>query len=183
MLSPRIENVYNGFLSIKKALFSVMEMSNKYSPPCQTMEYMERGDAVSMLVKRGDEFVVIKQFRIGNFIRHGENSSYSNPAGMIDRNETPMDAAVRELKEELGVEPTFIENLGTFFPSCGGSTEQITFFYVEVDEGCHIRPQDSEVHDWDFITEKQYREMIRNNEFKSMQMATAFLLAEEKWCF
>lgn len=182
-LKLRTESAYEGFLAIKKAIFHPISMLSRKSPPSQTMEYMERGDSVSVLVKRGDEFVILKQFRIGNFIREGEASVYSNVAGMVDKGETPKEAALRELSEELGVVPSLIEELGIYYPSAGGSTERMTFFFAEIPSSAYPNPKDREIHSWELVSEKEYRTMIVENKITSMQMVTAFLLAEEKWYF
>ncbi len=56
------------------------------------------------------------------------------PAGMIDRDETPADAAIRELREETGIAvgPEALREVGTFYPTLGGSTEKVTAFIVDV---------------------------------------------------
>ena len=183
LMNPRIETAYNGFLGIKRAFFSSLDMLRKDAPPSQVMEYMERGDSVSVLVQQGKDFIVLKQFRIGNFIREDETSVYSNVAGMVDSGETASEAAIRELKEELGVEPCYIEELGTYYPSAGGTTERMTFFFAKISEDAVPNPQEKEIHDWSKISEKEYRRLVTSGEMKSMQSVTAFLLAEEKWCF
>lgn len=182
-MKPRIETAYSGFLTIKKAFFHTVDLIRKDNPPSQIMEYMERGDSVSVLVRQGKDFIILKQFRIGNFIREEEASVFSNVAGMVDEGETPAQAALRELQEELGVKPLRIEELGTFYPTSGGSTERMTFFFAEIHPSVEPNPQDREIHKWLRISEKEYRTMIVKNQITSMQMATAFMLAEEKYCF
>lgn len=72
--------------------------------------------------------VVIKEFRysINNYI-------YSLPAGLIDKNETPLDAAKRELEEEIGATIINIEKSeNTTFPSVGMSDENLENYVSEV---------------------------------------------------
>jgi hypothetical protein len=56
------------------------------------------------------------------------------PAGMIDKGETAADAALRELREETGivVDATALREVGTFYPTLGGSTEKVTAFIIDV---------------------------------------------------
>ena len=59
------------------------------------------------VVVRGDDVVVIKPVRSGN---HGE--VWALPKGHPDGDETPVQAATREIREETGVEVEPIDDLG-----------------------------------------------------------------------
>jgi ADP-ribose pyrophosphatase YjhB (NUDIX family) len=60
--------------------------------------------------------------------------SYECPAGVIDQGETPIEAALRELKEETGfmAKPKHLLPLGATFPSVGGCTERLHLFIASV---------------------------------------------------
>lgn len=51
------------------------------------------------------------------------------PAGKCDKGEKPIDAAIRELKEETGYSAKYIELLGTFYPSVA-YTDEIIYLYL-----------------------------------------------------
>lgn len=59
---------------------------------------------------------------------------FAFPAGMIDGNEAPLDAAVRELREETGliVPPESFRPIASLFPSIGGSTEMVHLFLADL---------------------------------------------------
>lgn len=65
------------------------------------------------------------------------------PAGMIDRGETPVRAALRELHEETGivVGEEALREVGTFYPTLGGSTERVTAFIVDVSTATFGQPE------------------------------------------
>lgn len=50
------------------------------------------------------------------------------PAGIIDKNETPFQAAKRELEEETGMKAGKIKKMGTFYSSPGFTDELTTIF-------------------------------------------------------
>lgn len=184
--SVKIETIRSGFLTIKKAVFSYIAAAT-IKPPTPIMEYMERGDAVSVLVKEqgyGGSFILVKQFRIGNYIREDQSSSYSTVAGTVDEGETDTVAAIREMLEEIGVAPKELTKLGTFYTSPGGTTERVTYFFAEVSPESEFKAQDTrEVHEIVKLSESDFRDKIRKGEISSNQAVTAFLLAEELWCF
>lgn len=180
-LPEKVNTVYNGFLQVKKLTFSRLDMLLGDAPPSREMEYMERGDSVSVLVRRGNNLIVLKQFRVGNFVREGKTSVYSNVAGMVDAGETAYQAAHRELQEELGLVAHEMFELGSFYTSPGGTTERMTFFLAEVTMDQEPKPQDREIHSCEEITIKEYRDAILEGRITSLQMASAFMLAEERW--
>ncbi len=61
---------------------------------------------------------------------------YEMVAGMIDKGETPEEAAVRELREEAGliVPATCLRRVASALPSIGGSTELVHLYIVDLPE-------------------------------------------------
>jgi 8-oxo-dGTP pyrophosphatase MutT (NUDIX family) len=86
------------------------------------------------VVVRGDELVVIQPARRGN---HRE--VWALPKGHPDGDETPLEAAVREVREETGVEADPIEELGEieYIYERGGKEvfKRVVFFLFEYRSG------------------------------------------------
>jgi ADP-ribose pyrophosphatase len=53
-------------------------------------------------------------------------------AGMVDANEAPAKAAVREAREETGYQVAAPRLIATFFSSPGGSSERVFLYFAEV---------------------------------------------------
>jgi len=124
---------YSGFLSIDEYQITHELYTGGFTPVI-TRELMERGHAVAVLLfdPDVDKLVLIEQFRIGA-------KDDDNPwllelvAGMIDEGESIQDVAIRECKEEAGLEIKNTHEIFSYYSSPGGCTEQITLFYAEVD--------------------------------------------------
>jgi ADP-ribose pyrophosphatase len=116
-----------------------------------TWEVMERGNAVAVLAHdpNRNEIVLGNEFRPGA-LTAGEYPYRDNLiAGAIEPGETPLDAAVRELREEAGLalaNPQLI-HAGAYVSS-GGTSERIAIVYGTVDTtlagGVHGNPAEAE---------------------------------------
>ncbi|HEY5809138.1 MAG TPA: NUDIX domain-containing protein, partial [Povalibacter sp.] len=101
-----------------------------------TREIMHRGHAVGVLgydpVR--DEVVLINEFRPGCLIAGDEPFTDNVVAGAIDGDESPVDAAIREMKEETGLElcSPIVVHPGAYVSS-GGTSERIALVFGLVD--------------------------------------------------
>lgn len=81
------------------------------------------GGAVLAALTAKGKLVMVRQFR-----KPAERVMLEVPAGKIDVGETPMQAAVRELKEETGYTAGNVKHLLSFYPSVGYSQEQLHLY-------------------------------------------------------
>lgn len=73
---------------------------------------LEAPDCVVVIPKAGDRFLLVRQFR------HGcRRLTTEFPGGVIDRGESPEEAARRELREETGCEAGRLKLLGEVSPN------------------------------------------------------------------
>jgi ADP-ribose pyrophosphatase len=71
-------------------------------------------------------FVMVKQYRHGS-----EAVTLEFPAGTVERGEPPKDAALRELLEETGCQPSALIELGEVSPNPAFMNNRMTFFAAE----------------------------------------------------
>ena len=85
-----------------------------------SQEIVEQGNVVAVLaIDDDDEVILVNEFRypVGYVLEI--------PAGTVDKSETPLKCAKRELLEETGYKAKKIEHLIRFFPKLGYNTQII----------------------------------------------------------
>jgi ADP-ribose pyrophosphatase len=126
--------LHEGFLKVYRYRF---ELEGQGGGTRQiNWELMERGHSVAVLGHdpKRDEVVLVNEFRPGVFVTGEYAYCDQLVAGVIDGKESPLEAAVREMKEEAGLvlnEPVLIHP-GAFVSS-GGTSEKIALVYGTVD--------------------------------------------------
>ena len=88
-------------------------------------------DWVSIMVEKEGKLLVEKQFRYGanDFVEEF-------PCGMVENDEDPLDAVVRELEEETGIkllDKTEVVKLGQTNPNPAFMTNMMHYYYVNLD--------------------------------------------------
>jgi nudix-type nucleoside diphosphatase (YffH/AdpP family) len=124
--------IFNDFFKIQEAILRYLRFDGKMSEPVRRLVF-ERGDAVAALIFNRDtsKVVLINQFRYPTYDK-GPGWMQEVVAGIIDPNETPVDALRREILEEIGYRVGELIHITTMYPSPGGSSERIMLYYAEV---------------------------------------------------
>jgi 8-oxo-dGTP pyrophosphatase MutT (NUDIX family) len=97
------------------------------------------------------------------------------PAGAVDGNETPAEAALRELREETGYEAQTIEPLYAYHPSIGTSSQMFHLFVARglKQVGAH---DPVEIHETRFFDRPDIETMIDNAQTEDGLTLTALLV-------
>lgn len=83
--------------------------------------------AVAVVAMHQGDVVLVEQYRAAL-----DANLIEIPAGKRDIDGEPLEtAAARELVEEVGLEPTALTHLGTFFTAAGFSDEDIAIFFCD----------------------------------------------------
>jgi ADP-ribose pyrophosphatase len=103
------------------------------------------------------------------------------PAGSVDGDESPRQAAGRECHEELGLVAGALEEIGELFPLPGYCTELMTFFKATGlrapgpgDPTAH-QDEDEDIEARSFTLD-EVRRMVAQGELKDMKLAAALVL-------
>ena len=181
ILSKR--KLHDGFFKLHELNFTHKKHDGKWSPPL-IREVFSGAHVASILpydpIKK--EIILIQQFRHGTLNRNHNPIMLEIVAGMIDKGETPIEAAQRECIEETGCVAKNISEIFSYYPAPGSSESYYHFFFAEVDafEGEKIMGEINENED---ILVKSYPIKIVREFLKEKKINNAATLLALQWFF
>ncbi len=128
------EIAYKGYFSILKYHFKHRCFSGDWSQAI-TRELFERGHAVALLPYDPitDTVILIEQIRVGAIAANQSPWQLEIIAGIIDTDETSEEVAMRESKEEAGLDVLKLIPMIKYLSSSGGCSETIQLYLGIVD--------------------------------------------------
>ncbi len=114
------------------------------------------GSAVMLARDPSGRILLVRQFRLP-----ARQRLWELPAGRLDRGETPLRAARRELIEETGYRARRWTRLVSFYPSPGYCDERMTVFLAEDLEAGPARPESDESIESRWFAAAEVHRMIR----------------------
>ncbi len=116
------DKIYEG--KIVNLRVDTVEMPDKkYSK----REIVEHAGAVAMIcITPDDSMILVRQYR-----KAVESFLLEIPAGKLELNEEPRETAIRELREEIKMDPKKLTYLSEFYTSAGYCNEKIHLFLAE----------------------------------------------------
>jgi ADP-ribose pyrophosphatase len=170
--------LHNGFLRVYEYEFDVEKHGGGVARISR--EVMERGNAVAVLGHdpSRDEVVLGNEFRPGVMVAGDYPYRDNLIAGAIDKNETALEAAVREMREETDLilsNPVLIHS-GAYVSS-GGTSEKISIVYGTVDTSQAGGVHGNRDEDEDILTvvlpAKVFVERVRSGEINDLKTLVA----------
>lgn len=141
----------------------------------QKREIIEHKGAVAIVAITNDNKVVlVKQYR-----KAIEKEIYELPAGKIEIGETPLECAIRELKEETGYSVDSLKLIHKYYTTPGFSN-QLVFIYLAK----NLIPGESNLEEDEFlevyeIDREEAYNMVINNEICDSKTVIGLLLTKE----
>lgn len=122
----------------KGPIFTLEQFEVEINNQKYKRDVLKHVPAVAILVKYHDKFIFVKQLRYGIM-----QETLEIPAGLVDENESLVEACSRELQEEIGLKPKNLELLYSLYAVPAYCDEVVhIFFCEEFDE--HQLPQDED---------------------------------------
>lgn len=158
------EKIYE-IISRKKNLMNIDEIHGK------------EPDAVVIIAtnETGDKLLVDREFRlaVGDWV-------YNFPAGLIDPGERPEESAVRELREETGLELYEINDLiGPSYSAVGFSNEINVCVVGKARGEFHESTSTLEEITPGWYTKEEIRELLKTEKFAARTQAYCYLWSRE----
>ncbi|HEV2627125.1 MAG TPA: NUDIX hydrolase [Pseudolabrys sp.] len=101
----------------------------------QERDVLDGGKVIAVLpvdVER-DEIVLIRQFRLPAHLGNGKGDLVEIVAGRVEQGETLAASARRECREEIGLAPSALVELFSYFTTPGLTDETVTVFLAAID--------------------------------------------------
>jgi ADP-ribose pyrophosphatase len=133
---------------------------------------VRRAPFVIVIARRGDAVVMLDQYRAAT------DAIYrSFPAGYLQENETPLQAAARELLEETGFEASSAVLIGVLDPLPGYIESRCYVVTCSADGQIRaVNSDDSEEVRVELLSSAEIEQAISANEIREMQAVAAFTL-------
>lgn len=149
----------------------------------QKREVFDHGNAVTVLLynQANKTVILTKQFRIATYINGNKSGMLVETcAGLMDDNESPDDAIIREIKEETGYAVTNVQKVYQAYSSAGSLTELIYLYIApytkeqKVAKGGGLEEEGEDVK----IIEMSFDEAIEMMERGEIQDAKTIILLQ-----
>ncbi|MDD7362917.1 MAG: NUDIX hydrolase [Peptoniphilus sp.] len=138
-------------------------------------EVVEHGGGSCMIAFREDgKIPFVRQYRIAT-----KKNLLELPAGLIEHNENPMKAAIRELSEETGLIADSAEFLVEAYTSPGFTNEKIYIFMCENPKEGEAHPDESEDLEIEYMDLDEAMHMITLGEIVDAKTIIALYAAKE----
>lgn len=145
-----------------------------------TREILKHNGAVAVLaLTKDNEVILVEQYR-----KAIESNALEIPAGKLELDEDPLEAAVRELEEETGykVEQDQFEKIFDLHPAIGYSSELIVIYFVSGldDQGQQDLDEDEFVNCKKYSIEEIFKLVSENKITDSKTLAALFWLKNRR---
>ena len=133
-------------------------------------EVVKHSGGVVILAYKEDKILLVKQYRYPL-----KEVMYELPAGKLEPNEDPFEAAKRELEEETGYCANTWTSLGYVYTSPGYSDEKLYLYKAENLEFTHCHPDDGEILEPLEVEKNEVLKMIKDGKINDAKTLCALM--------
>ncbi len=133
-------------------------------------EVVKHSGGVVILAYKEDKILLVKQYRYPL-----KEVIYELPAGKLEPNEDPFEAAKRELEEETGYCANTWTSLGYVYTSPGYSDEKLYLYKAENLEFTHCHPDDGEILEPLEVEKNEVLKMIKDGKINDAKTLCALM--------
>ena len=128
------KTLYSGFFKLYQFTFNHKKHDGTWSK-LVTREIFSGAQVAAVLPfdPNKKKIILIDQFRTGLIEKSQDPIIKEIVGGIIDRNESPEETAIRECKEETGCSVNKLTKIFSYFPAPGSSQSYYHFFIAEVE--------------------------------------------------
>jgi len=119
------------------------------------------GNAAAIIAEYKGNIILVSQFRSAV-----EEKLLEIPAGRIEKGESPMEAAIREMEEEVGIIPLNMRKIVEFYSTPGFVDEKMYLFYADQFKEGNVHPDRGEVLSKKLIPVSKIDEYLSTNKIK-----------------
>src|SRR5262249_53110597 len=134
-----------------------------------------QGSAVMMPVDDRGRILLVRQFRLP-----ARQYLWELPAGRVDKGETVLKAAKRELVEETGYRARNWKKIAEFYPSPGFLAEKMTIFLATGLTAGESEPMEDERIETRWFTPRELGDWIKRGKILDAKTMIGFCLYREK---
>lgn len=144
----RQRRVFDDFFKIDELLVTHQQIDGTMSAVQKRLVF-ERGDSIAAVLLHVERksVVLVEQFKAPTLVARRRDDPLTTDgwivetvAGMIDADETPETAAIRETFEETGYRIQRPHLIGRFFSSPGGTSERVFLYFAEIGDADRAGP-------------------------------------------
>lgn len=162
-----MKNVFKG--KLLKVYVKKVRLPNGYLATFEIIKHPGAALVVPFLAK--DKLIMLRQLRpvIGSYI-------YELPAGTIDKGESSLECAKREIVEETGYSAGSMKRLGSIYPVPGYSTEKIIIYKAEKLRARHRHAEKDEIIEIKVLTQGDVRRLFKSGKITDAKTIAALAL-------
>ena len=186
------EILSNYFFPLKKVKYEMETQQGKMEELTREVYASSNGATVLLYDRETSSVILTGQFRLPTFLNKNDTGMMIEAcAGIVEENEDPTDAIIREIEEETGYKVEKVKKLFELYSTPGSVTEMIHYYVAEytkeqkIGNGGGLEEENEDIDVIEMPFEEAFIK-IQSGEIKDaktvilLQYAKLYLFAEEK---